>query len=249
MYRFLTLIFVGPAVLLSSAAATAFSWDDLFNTGKELVEEVTDNASSGGSILDAGTIAKGLKAALEKGTGKAVSLAGVHDGYFKNPEIKIPLPARAEKYAGALRKVGLGKYVDELDESMNRAAEKAAPLAAEYFVDALKEMSIEDASKLLKGPDDSATQYFREKTSGRLAAAFRPTIDQSISQVGAIQAYDKLKDKAGKIGLGSKFSFDMSDYVTAQALDGLFTLIAKEEKNIRENPTARTTELLQQVFQ
>ena len=228
--------------------AHAFDLDDLLGKGKELIEEASGNPDKGVG-LDGDTVARGLKAALDKGTRQAVSLAGVNDGYFKNPQIKIPLPARAEKYKKTLKKLGLGKYVDELELSMNRAAEKAAPLAAEYFVTALKDMSIEDAYKLLRGPDDSATQYFREKTNDKLASAFRPSIDESLSNVGAVSAYKNVQKRAGKLGLGGKMTFDMSDYVTGKALDGLFQLVANEEKNIRENPTARTTELLQEVFQ
>ncbi|MEM7207511.1 MAG: DUF4197 domain-containing protein [Pseudomonadota bacterium] len=199
--------------------------------------------------LDVETVAQGLKEALDKGSKKAVSIAGIKDGYLANPKIKIPLPDRAEKYGKRLKKLGLGKYVDQLETSINRAAEKAAPLATELFVGAIQSMSIEDAYDILRGDDDSATQYFQEKTRGDLTQAFYPSIDDSLSDVGAIKAYDKLQKRADKYGLGDKFDFDMSDYVTQKSLDGLFLLVAEEEKNIRENPTARTTELLQQVFE
>ncbi len=222
---------------------------DVLSKGKELLNKV--ESGTGGSLggdLDPATVANGLKEALQKGAEKAVSLAGIQDGYFKNPEIKIPLPESTQKVTKTLKKLGLGKYIDRFDESINRAAEKAAPVAIDYFTTALKGMSIEDAYKILRGPDNAATQYFKDKTISKLTSAFRPSIDASLSKVGAVKAYKKVQERAGKVGLGSQVDFDMSDYVTGKALDGLFQLVANEEKNIRENPVARTSELLQQVF-
>ncbi|MEM7291950.1 MAG: DUF4197 domain-containing protein [Pseudomonadota bacterium] len=237
-------LFFSMALVPQSLLAGSLS--DLLQQGEDLLQQAGLDEDSG---LDAETVVRGLKEALEKGTGKAVDVAGVQDGYFKNPRIKIPLPEQAEKYGDRLRKLGLGKYVDNLEQSINRAAENAAPLATQFFLDALTGMSIEDGYDILRGPDDAATRYFDTQTRPKLTQVFRTPIDQSLSDVGAISAYKKLQKKADKVGLASKFSFDMSDYVTERALDGLFVLVADEEKNIRDNPVARTSELLKQVFE
>jgi hypothetical protein len=138
---------------------------------------------------------------------------------------------------------------DDVETSMNRAAEKAAPEATSIVINAIKNMSFDDARKILNGPDDAATQFFREQTSDRLTQLFRPSIEQSLDEVGSTRYYNQLSDQVASVPVvGENINLDLPDYVTEKALDGLFTMIAVEEKKIRDNPAARTTELLKKVF-
>jgi len=222
---------------------------------RSLLKDVTDVGSdilasdSSSSPLDSNTIISGLKEALSIGSERAIDVVSKPDGYLSNELIRIAMPPQLKQASDLMRKFGLSSYADTFEESMNHAAEKAAPEATALIIDAIKNMSIEDASKILKGSDDAATQYFREKTTSQLTDLFRPTIDASLNEVGTTKYYNDLTDKVAAIPLvGENIDMDLSDYVTEQALDGLFTMIAQEEKKIRENPAARTTELLKQVF-
>ena len=155
-----------------------------------------------------------------------------------------------DKVASILRKYGLSDQVDQFEESMNRAAEKAAPQATDLIVNAVKEMSFDDAKKIYQGSDDAATQYFKEKTSDKLRQLFQPSVQESLGQVGATRYYNDLASEAKDIPfVGQQLDVDLDNYVTEEALNGLFTMLAAEEKKIRENPAARTTDLLKQVFQ
>jgi hypothetical protein len=193
-------------------------------------------------------IVDGLKEALEIGTSKAVTLVSKKNGYLKNPKIKIPLPKNVRKAESFLRNIGFGSKVDKFELSMNRAAERAAPKAKSIFWDAIKKMSFSDARQLLKGPDDAATQYFRKKTSTQLQDEFKPIVNQAMSEVGVTQAYKSLDRKIRALPFTKSLSFDLDQYVTDKALDGLFLMLAEEEKKIRQDPTARVTDLLKKVF-
>ncbi len=196
-----------------------------------------------------GTIASGLKEALSVGTKNAVNLLSKKDGYFGNEAVKILLPENIRKVGDFLRMVGYQEEVDAFILSMNRAAEKAAPRAVDIFADAIKSMSFEDARKIYNGGNTAATQYFKEKTSAKLAAAFKPDISLSMGQVGVTKAY---KDMVGKYSALMPFAsveaLNLDNYVTNKALDGLFYELGQEEAKIRANPAARTTELLRKVF-
>ncbi|MFW5451898.1 MAG: DUF4197 domain-containing protein [Methylophagaceae bacterium] len=219
--------------------------DDLTTAGKELLS--SDSASS--SALDYDSIVAGLKEALDVGSRRAVDSVSKQDGYLANELIRIAMPPQLQQVTDLMRKMGLNGQADQFEQSMNHAAEAAAPQATELIVDAIKDMSIEDANNILQGADDAATQYFREQTGSKLTALFRPTIADSLNQVGTTKYYNDLTGKVAAIPLvGEKVNLDLPDYVTEQALNGLFTVIAQEEKKIRENPAARTTELLKQVF-
>ena len=198
--------------------------------------------------LDNDTIVSGLKEALTVGTGNAVTSTSKLDGYFANQVIKILMPEKIQKVADLAGKFGYQKQVDEFVLSMNRAAEKAAPYAKEYFVGAIKEMSIEDAQKTWKGSDTAATEYFKSKTSEKLYNAFKPNVSQSMDQVGTTRAYKEMMGKYTSIPFMKADSLDLDHYVTNKALDGLFYVVGQEEKAIRTNPTARTTDLLKKVF-
>ena len=193
-------------------------------------------------------IVDGLKQALEIGTSKAVMQVSKQNGYLKNPKIKIPLPQNVQKAENILRSIGFGSLVDEFELSMNRAAERAAPKARSIFWDAIKKMTFSDARQILKGPDDAATQYFSQKTADRLRDEFKPIINQAMTEVGVTQAYKALDRKIRSLPFTKSYSFDLDEYVTGKALDGLFLMLAAEEKKIRQDPTARVTDLLKKVF-
>ncbi len=206
-------------------------------------------STSEGSDLSSDTIANGLKEALEVGTRKAVENVSKEGGYLNNPEIRIPLPPRVQQAAGLMRQLGLNKMADDFEQSINRAAEKAAPQATSIMIDAIRSMSIDDARNILNGESDAATRFFEDRTRGKLAGLFKPIIDTSLNEVGATRYYNQLDDKLSSVPVvGQELDMDLQDYVTDQALNGLFIMLAQEEQKIRDNPAARTSEILQQVF-
>ncbi|MEE8224655.1 MAG: DUF4197 domain-containing protein [candidate division NC10 bacterium] len=200
-----------------------------------------------GGLNDA-KIASGLKEALQIGTQNAVNLTGRLDGYFRNEVIKILMPEKLQTLEKGLRLVGYGPRVDEFVLSMNRAAERAAPRAKAIFWDAIGEMSFEDARKILNGGDTAATDYFQDKTTDRLAAAFRPVVDKAMNEVGVTRRYKELIGRYEAIPFVTSERFDIDQYVVTKALDGLFYVVGEEERKIRTNPTARVTDLLKEVF-
>ena len=216
----------------------------------EFVEEIITPSSQSGS-LDNNTVVKGLKEALATGTERAVKEVARPDGYFGNELIKILLPGKMQQAASILSEFGYQQQVDELVLSMNRAAEKAAPIAAGFFGDAIRQMTVEDANGILNGGDTAATAFFEKKTRLQLTDAFKPTVTKNMEQLGTVRAY---KDLIGKyktvplLALAGAPSLDLDDYVTAKALDGLFKMVGAEEKKIRTNPAAQTTDLLRKVF-
>ena len=201
-----------------------------------------------GAALGNEEVVSGLKEALKVGTGNAVAAVSKPGGYTGNPAIKIPLPGEVKKVEGLLRAAGYGQQVDDFELSMNRAAEKAAPQAKSIFVDAVNQMQFDDAQKILNGPDDSATRYFEEKTSGRLKEVFKPIVKDSMNQVGVTRQYQDSSAKAAALPMGDKLGLDLDQYVTDKGLKGLFRMLAEEERKIRQNPAARTTDLLKKVF-
>jgi uncharacterized protein DUF4197 len=203
--------------------------------------------SSGAGLGDA-RIAEGLKEALRVGTENAVGLTGRVDGYFANQAIKILMPQRLKSLEQGLRLIGQGERVDELVLGMNRAAERAAPAARGIFVDAIGEMGIDDARKILSGPDTAATDYFKGKTTPKLTAAFQPVVERSMNEVGVARQYKDLLAQAQAIPFFRTEDYDLNRYVVGKSLDGLFHVVGEEERKIRTNPTARTTELLREVF-
>jgi hypothetical protein len=201
-----------------------------------------------GNGPDDSTTASGLKEALSISTERAVEAVSKENGYFGNEMIKILMPEKIQKVGDVLSKVGFDKEVDAFVLSMNRAAEKAAPKAAGYFGDAIKEMTFEDAKKILNGGDTAATEFFREKTHDKLYDAFKPEISSSLDEVGATRSYKDMMTRYESLPLMSSQSLDLDHYVTDEALDGLFYMVGQEEKKIRTDPAARATDLLKQVF-
>jgi hypothetical protein len=192
--------------------------------------------------------ADGIKEALVNGTGQSVKVVSVTDGYWGNPEIKIPFPSEAQEMESKLRAVGMGKKVDEFNVSMNRAAEKAATEARPIFVAAIKGMTVRDAINIVKGADNAATMYLKNTTTPELVEKFQPVIKTSLDNVNATKYWTDLITIYNKIPLVKKMNPNLSDYVTRKAIDGLFIMIAKEEIKIRKDPMARTSELLKKVF-
>jgi hypothetical protein len=193
-------------------------------------------------------IGSGLKEALKIGTENAVKLTGKADGYFLNQAIKILMPEKLQKVEQGLRLVGYGSQVDEFVLSMNRAAERAAPAAKQIFWDAIGEMTIDDARKILSSHETAATDYFKGKTTGKLTSAFKPVVDKAMNEVGVTRQYKELVGRYEAIPFVKKETFDIDGYVVTKALDGLFYVVGEEEKKIRKDPAARVTDLLKEVF-
>ncbi len=201
-----------------------------------------------GSGLSDAKVGSGLKEALKIGAENAVNFTGKTDGYFMNQAIRILMPEKLKTFEKGLRAVGYGPQVDEFVLSMNRAAEKAAPFAKQIFWDAIGEMSFDDARQILSGNDTAATDYFKRKTTNPLTNVFKPIVSKSMNEVGVTRQYKELVGRYDSIPFVKKESFDLDQYVVAKALDGLFYMVGQEEKKIRQNPAARTTDLLKEVF-
>ncbi|NNF98553.1 MAG: DUF4197 domain-containing protein [Desulfobacteraceae bacterium] len=221
----------------------SFVYADLGSIFKKVQETISGDAG-----VSQGDVVNGLKEALQIGTGKTVQALSKLDGYYKNPQIKIPLPQSMQKFEKILRTTGFGAKLDEFELSMNRAAEKAAPEAKSLFVDAIRKMSFSDADKILKGADNEATTYFKDKTSGKLQSLFKPIVQQSMETVGVTRSYKSLSDKIKSFPLAGNYMVDLDSYVTEKAVGGLFLRLAEEEAKIRNDPAARVTDLLKKVF-
>lgn len=192
-------------------------------------------------------IAAGLKEALTIGATKGAAALSSTDGFFKNAALKILLPPEAAKIERTLRSVGMGRQVDEAILSINRAAEDACKTAAPIFTNAIKQMTVTDAIGILKGADTAATAYLKRTTSAPLTSAFKPVIDSSLQKTDATKHWTSLVNAYNKFSF-QKLNPSLSDYVTEKALSGIYSQIALEEKNIRQNPAARATDLLKKVF-
>lgn len=190
----------------------------------------------------------GLKAALEKGSVAAVAALGKTDGFFGNGAVKIPLPDSLKRYEKLMRGVGMGKYADELILTMNRAAEAAVPEAKALLVDAVKKMTVQDAKGILTGGSTAGTDYFRRTTSEPLRGKFLPIVQQATKKVQLAEKYNEYADKGARFGLVKKEDANLDNYVTQKALDGLFYMVAEEEKKIRDNPLKAGSDILKKVF-
>jgi len=234
MLRIVTLI----VTLLISAQPVAAQFDQLL---KGL------GSSAGGGISDA-KIGSGLQEALKVGTGNAVTQTGTLDGFLANQAIKILMPKSLQTIEKPLRLVGYGPQIDEFIVGMNRAAEKAVPFAKDIFWDAIGQMTFDDARKILNGGDTAATDYFKAKTSKKLQTAFRPSVESVMNEVGVNRQYNELVGRYQSVPFAKSITFDVNQYVTEKATDGLFYVVGQEEKKIRTNPAARVTDLLRDVF-
>ena len=189
-----------------------------------------------------------LKQALTQGAETAVKNLAKENGYLGNDKVRIPLPENLQKVDGMLRKFGMGKYADELVTSMNRAAEAAVPEARNLLTGAVREMSVEDAKSILTGGDDAATQYFRKSTGTALTGKFKPIISDAMQKVRLAEKYDQFAGKGARFGLVNERDAKLDDYITRKALEGLFLMMAEQEKAIRANPLEATGSLARKVF-
>jgi len=190
----------------------------------------------------------GLKAALEKGTQAAVATLGRNDGFFGDARVKIPLPESAQKVERLMRGIGMGKQADDLILAMNRAAEAAVPEAKALFVDAVKKMTVQDAKTILTGGETAGTEFFRKTTTEQLSARFLPIVKKATEKVKLAQMYNQYADRGVKFGLVKQEHANLDNYVTQKALDGLFLVVAEEEKKIRKDPVGAASNIIQKVF-
>lgn len=200
------------------------------------------------SSLGNDKITAGLKEALQVSTTNAVAKTGRQDGFLKNEAIKILLPEKLRSVGSGLRLVGMGSQLDKLEIGMNRAAEQATPEAKQIFLNALMQMSINDARGILSGSDTAATDYFRSKSSADLAIAFKPIVHRSLQNVGVVQQYEQLRQNSIAAPMLRNQKFDLDSYVVGKTLDGLFHVLGEEETKIRKNPAAQTSAILREVF-
>jgi hypothetical protein len=259
---------LGAALFVAVPAYAGFS--DLMKSAGDMLQggSIPGLSGTSGSGLSDSQIDAGLKQALAVGAERAVALLGKSGGFLNDRTVRIPLPGALEKVAQTARSLGQGRYVDEFETTVNRAAEQAIPQTLDIVKQTVSNMSLQDARGILSGGDDAATNYLREKAGDSLRAAIRPIISQATDKAGATAAYKRLVESVSTGGLGSSLgsslggnlggslggllgkqvNLDLDDYVTDKALDGLFLKLAAEEKAIRTNPVARSTELLKQVF-
>lgn len=234
---------LGVALGLGAGAARAEGWKDM---ARQAMDQMAQNPQAA-ALADA-EIVQGLREALAKGTRSAVLQLGKTDGFWASERFRIPLPKTITKADSLLRAGGYGPQLDELHLSFNRAAEQSVPIAADVFAQAVQKLTITDARNILSGAPDAATQYFRKTTGETLALQFKPLVAQVTSRAGLVQRYDQMMASAGPFAALAGQKADVNDYVTRKALDGLFLRVADEEKAIRSNPAARTSEILKKVF-
>ena len=242
-----------------STALLSFDFGSFINETVKNVSESTSSKSTKNS-LTASTITDGLKEALSFGAKYAVKELGKKDGYLNNASVKIPLPKNIKKAEDIIRGFGGDKYVDDFIESMNSAATDAAPKTIDIFLDAIKEMTLDDARKILEGDKDAATEYFRTHTTDSLTKMILPIVRKTMQANNVTAYYEKansfyksdIKSRALEFGIGSFLPKDseenLDEYVTSKAIDGLFKMIAVKEAEIRKDPVAQTTSLLKKVF-
>jgi len=233
------------ALSCNSGVVTAqSSW---FQKAKDLVGGI-EKSDSGQSALSVDSIAAGLKDALRVGSATVVKQLGKPDGFNADPAIHIPLPENFKAVKNALDKIGMSSMLDDLELQLNRAAEVATPKAKALFLQSIKEMTLDDAMGIYKGSDDAATKYFQSKMSKPLAETMHPIVENSLSQVGAVQTYNNVIGKYRSLPFVPDVKADLTNYVTEGGMNGIFHYLAREEAAIRQNPAKRTTDLLKRVF-
>jgi hypothetical protein len=220
----------------------------LISCGQKInLGKVVNSVLSGAPLTEA-EAGEGIKEALSVGINLGADKASALDGYFKNPRIRIPFPPEVQKVEKTLRGIGLGGEVDKFILALNRGAENAAQQAKPIFISAIKQLTISDAVNILRGEKDAATQFLKRTTSVQLLQAFEPYMQKSLENTQATKYYSDLANEYNKVPFVSKINSDLKGYATQKAIDGLFVLVAEEEAKIRENPLARTSELLKKLF-
>ncbi len=243
MHRAIVTTFIAASLLLFSAGASA-QW---LQRLKGMLGGESTEASAAGELTDE-QVAGGLREALRVGTDRVLGRLGTENGFNLDPQVHIPLPRQLEQIRGVLSRVGMDASLNELELQLNRAAEVAVPKAKTLFFDAISQMTLDDVRQIYQGPDDAATQYFRERMSAPLAAEMLPIVDDSLSQVGAARTYDEVVGRYNALPLVPPVEADLADYVVSRGIDGVFYYLAREEAAIRQDPLARTTDLLRTVF-
>ncbi|WP_027369377.1 DUF4197 domain-containing protein [Desulfovermiculus halophilus] len=242
--RIAPFIFLTALIFFASIPSIqAQSW---LEKGKELLQQATSQSQD--KDLSSDTVGKGLKEALKVGTANVVDELGQPGGFFNDSELHIPPPASLDKVQSVLKRVGASSMLDDLEHKLNQAAERATPKAKDLFWQAISRMTIQDVSSIYNGPDDAATRYFEREMSAPLAAEMKPTVQETLSQVGAVQSYSQIMDRYNAIPLVPEVKADLTTYTLDKTLEGIFTRLAQEEASIRNDPAKRSTELLQTVF-
>lgn len=239
------MLYLAASAFLFVSCASAQQTDsskDLLKKAGNILKTV-----GGSGALSNDEIIAGLKEALVVGTNNSTGKLSAADGFFRDAAVKLLMPEEAKKVEQRLRQIGMGKLVDDAILSMNRAAEDASKQAAPIFINAVKQMTVQDALGILRGADTAATGYLRKTTSPDLTAAFRPIIENSLQKTGATKYWKEVFDVYNKFTL-KPVNPDLSGYVTGKAIDGIFYYVADEEKQIRTNPAARVTDILKKVF-
>lgn len=242
---------IGSAAACFLAFSLALPQISLAQDWKSALRQMSGSGTSaktpaGG--LSASDMNGGLKEALALGSERAIKGLSRNGGFLDDKDVRIPLPGKLRKMESTLRMLGQGKAVDEFLQTANRAAEQAIPKAAPIVGNAIRDMSFDDARQILSGPDDSATRYFRGKTSGSLAKALMPIVGKATDNAGVTRAFKNMVEKAGPAASMLGDDLDVDEYITEKTLDGLFFKLAEEEKSIRHDPVARSTDLLRKVF-
>jgi hypothetical protein len=235
------LIAIGIGSLVLLGACTTAQLQSALNTASTSLGDTKD-------VTTEGDVVSGLKEALTRGITKGSNQASKENGYYKDELLKVLMPPELKKADTKLRQLGFNKLMDDFELSLNRGAEGAAAEAKPIFVDAIKAMTVKDAWNILKGKENAATTYLRTNTESKLRGSFKPVISKSLDNVGATKYYTEIATRYNKIPLVTKVEADLPEYTTNKAIDGLFILIQKEEKNIRANPVARVSDLLKKVF-
>lgn len=243
-------IYCSIAALLAAMPVHAFDFGGLFDNGRmgDLGKTLQSKSGSGLTGISNQDQVGGLKQALTQAAQTAVKELGKKNGYLGNEKVRIPLPGNLQRVDDLLHQFGMGKYRDDLKTSINRAAEAAVPEAKNLLLGAVKSMSIEDAKGILTGGSDAATQYFRRKTETQIATRFRPIVEKSMRKVQLAEKYDEFAGKGAKFGLVEQRDANLNDYITRKAMDGLFLMMADQEKAIRANPLQATGNLAKKVF-
>jgi hypothetical protein len=239
-------------IFLFSLSLTACDSIDqnTLNRGVQLLEAATSKSTplTGVDQFSVADQIGSLKQALSQGAESSVGGLAQTNGFLGNPKVRIPLPENLLEAEAKLRKFGLGKYADELNTSMNRAAEAAVPEAKALLLNAVANMTVTDAKNILLGKDDAATQYFRSNTESALTAKFKPIVAYSMQKVTLAQAYNRFATAGAKLGLVKQSDSSLEDYITSRAMNGLFLMVAEKEKEIRANPLQATGDLAKKVF-
>lgn len=234
-------------LLMASAKVMAQKLPDVKGLGNQL-QNTVNNATGSGVNLSNDEVVGGLREALQVGTKKTVERASAVNGFFKNPSIKIPFPPEAKKMETTLKNAGMTNQVNKFVETLNRAAEDASKSITPVFVDAITKMTISDGMGILKGSNDAATQYLKNKTTAELTQKIKPIIAASLKKVEVTKYWNPLMKKYNAMPMVQKVNPNLEDYVTEKALVGLFKLLAEEEGKIRQDPAARVSDLLKKVF-